>query len=202
MIYRRFHTQAYAQAETVVKEVDAGKANKSKEGSKRHLEKTLQAAAPSLNSAALEHFRMRIGQQKNAYLAMPSTVFEAIQGARMSTALETSGIASSLPAAPLRDTMRLRLEDGSHNCPKLLDGASFDDDDYIPSAHETAANSQRTQGHVHESATSSRHRPLEASNDTSMVVFRIVHPQPNRLKRHGAARVNFVSYKFASLSGL
>lgn len=193
MIYRRLPSQAYTNAEIVAKEVDVGKAHKTKEGSKRHLQQTLQAAAPSLNNAVLEHFRMRVGQQRNAYLAMPLSVFEALRGTQMSTALETSGIASSLPAAPARDTMRLRLADGSHSSQKLLDddsmGISYDDDDYVPSAREIAASSGQSRGPLDESASSSRRSPLETSDDSSMVIFRVVHPQPNRLKRWGAAIV-------------
>ena len=171
MMYRRYHRQSFATNDMVQSWIDGAKDSRSGPGSKKSLAKTLRNETPALHLACLDHFRQRIEKEKSAYLAIPTVVFKSLKGERLSTALVTSAVNSSLPPARDRGTMAL-----SDNAPAMAleDDAMAEFHDEVIGVLDVADN----QTPVAE--------PPEAEADagSAMTVFRVVHSQPNRLKRH------------------
>ena len=190
MVYRRYRGQAYSCSDLVQSYIDGSKPSSGGANSKAANHRCLQSEMSSLHVAALEHFRFRVDQEKNAYLAIPTPLFEKVQGASLNSALASSSVPSTLPSAPVRGMMALSQGEERLSLQGAVgadgDGSSFADvcigrpssDGSLPTGR-ACAGARLLPG------------PSGAADGNQqgqdMTVFRVVRTQPNRLKRLAAS---------------
>ena len=175
LVYRRSPQQAFSEGGVVQRRIDDAKAGSTGPDSKHFQMKVQKSQTPALNAACLEFFRKKVESEK-CFLALPTPVFRKLQGTPVATAVVSSFIPSSLPAPPPRGHMAISAMSSLAltDAPAPTSAVSFcDDDDRVEDVSRADVPGRDQPGC----------KDGEVHDDSLMTIFRIVHVQPNRLKR-------------------
>ncbi|CAE7682610.1 unnamed protein product [Symbiodinium necroappetens] len=184
MMYRRFPAQLYVNADLVQSLIDDARADGQGPGSKHYLALETTSAMPIQHRHCLSHLRARLENDKDVFLAMPAPLFQSLHGGALTDVLATTQTRSSLPKARERSTMSLEAGPAT---PATTGVRAVTDRDRIQPARSnlSLADDDGCDFIQVDTGRDVLDHILDEREiaDSQMVVFRVVHAHPHRLKR-------------------